>query len=76
MPLTLKQGSLHGFWLHTCALGGGVGVCKQARGTFNWAHQGLIVGGGSAGEVLGGGRRLGSGGASAAARVPAKCGAN
>jgi hypothetical protein len=41
---------------------------------FDWAHVGSIGVVGLAGEVPGGGRRRGSGGASAAAWIPAKCG--
>jgi hypothetical protein len=48
---------------------------KQVRGMVDWTHVGSIGVGGSAGEVPGDGRWRGSGGASVAARIPAKCGA-
>jgi hypothetical protein len=44
-------------------------------GVFNWTHVGSIRAGGLAGGSPGGGRRRGNRGASAAARFPAKCGA-
>jgi hypothetical protein len=53
---------------------GGAGGCKKMGEVFNWTHMESIRAGGFAGGRPRGGWRRGNHGASAAARIPARCG--